>query len=269
MITMLAAALLVAGCGDDGNRGDMRDDMARNGDAMDPTAEDMDGTDMPGMDGMTLGGDARTEMLARTRSEDKPPSDAAWVANEVVLDVGEELRHRHGFGFVHAHEGEHELVVNGDAQALREGEAATIGARREHVHRAGDAPAALWHVLLESPGTPLPGTDDARVLFETEPLDSIPRPALAVSVDVVLDPSGGATSVHTHSGTETIYVVDGPFQYQTSTEATEMVDTGDVRSIPARVAVQKRNPGAEPARFLSWFLVDPEEPFATPASFDS
>ena len=37
--------------------------------------------------------------------------------------------------------------------------------------------------------------------------------------------------------------------------------------LPPDTAVQKRNPFKQPATFLSWFLVDPDEPFAPKASF--
>ena len=42
---------------------------------------------------------------------------------------------------------------------------------------------------------------------------------------------------------------------------------GDVEGIPPLTAVQKRNPSDEEAVFLSWFLVDTEKDWASPAAF--
>ena len=49
--------------------------------------------------------------------------------------------------------------------------------------------------------------------------------------------------------------------------AVALAGPGGAEAIPPDTALQKRNPFKEPAAFLSWFLVDPDQPFAPKASF--
>ena len=94
-----------------------------------------------------------------------------------------------------------------------------------------------------------------------------PDSPLALFVSVVLPP-GGETIVHTHPGPEFIYQLSGRIDYQNADALIEGMTAGGAESIADGVAVQKRNPFMQSAEFLSWFLVDPEQPFATAARFD-
>ncbi len=80
-------------------------------------------------------------------------------------------------------------------------------------------------------------------------------------------PPGGATSVHTHPGPELIYQLTGRILYQNALIGTVELGPAGPEGIPPGTAVQKRNRFDADAEFLSWFLVDPEEPFAPGAEF--
>ena len=82
-------------------------------------------------------------------------------------------------------------------------------------------------------------------------------------------PVGGETSVHTHPGPELIYQLRGRIYYQNALIGTKLMGPGDVEGIPPLTGVQKRNLYTEDAEFLSWFLVDASQPFASPALFNT
>ena len=100
----------------------------------------------------------------------------------------------------------------------------------------------------------------------TATLEGIPKNPLAVFV-LVKVPQGGETSVHTHPGPEFIYQLSSGIDYQNGTVGVLQMTNGDIEGIPPATSVQKRNPSGGTAAFLSWFLVDPSQPFASPAFF--
>ena len=113
-----------------------------------------------------------------------------------------------------------------------------------------------------------PETIDPKFLFESEPLDGLPQTRRATFVHVLV-PSDGQTSVHTHPGPELIYMLAGDIEYENALIGALVMGPGDDEGIASGVTVQKRNPFDADAEFLSWFLVDPEEPFASAAQFGS
>ena len=98
------------------------------------------------------------------------------------------------------------------------------------------------------------------------PLEGVPERPLAAFVHVLVPP-GGQTSVHTHPGPELIYQLSGNIEYENALIGTKEMGPGQIEGIPPGVAVQKRNGLQDDAQFLSWFLVDTAEPFASPARF--
>jgi quercetin dioxygenase-like cupin family protein len=226
----------VAGCGDDSE----------------PTGDDR------GAGVGALGGEARVETLAKTRLARPPEGELVWVADELRLAPGESLAHAHEPAFVY--------VRRGGGQRLHEGDAAAVGAGARHAHRAGDEGAVLWEIRLAPPGSKAPEGSTRRV-FESEPLEGVPAPAEVSFLEVTVPPRGGRTTVHTHPGPELIYLLSGRIDYQNAIVGTKRLGPGGLEGIPPDTAVQKRNPYARPATFLSWFLVDPDAPFAPRASF--
>ncbi len=217
----------------------------------------------------TLGGSAKVGSLASAAIESDPPPNAAWNALRVKLAPGERLEHKHAFSTVYAQEGTHTLTADSKPKEVKAKGGAIVQTGQRHVHEAKAEPSIFWDVVLDEPGTELPGVDGAERVFETEPLQGIPDRAEVAFLEVVLPPAGGQTTVHTHPGPETIYITDGPFEYQNGIEGSTTVTDGDLKSIPPNTPVQKRNPGEGKPRFLSWFIVDPSKDFAPAAEFSS
>jgi quercetin dioxygenase-like cupin family protein len=239
-----------------------------------------------------LGGSAETETLARMRIAEVQTGELVWTAHEIRLEPGQAIEHRHEPAFVYGRRGEHSLSEAPDGPLgrgerpsrnrgqrvpldrrerapLAEGRGAALPAEALHTHAAGDNSAVLWEIRLARPGAPPPlGTQGARRVFESAPLEGIPSPAQASMIEVTVPPRGGRTTVHTHPGPEFIYQLSGRIDYQNAIIGTRRLGPGGAEGIPPNTAVQKRNPYADPASFLSLFLVDPERPFAPKATFD-
>ena len=104
-------------------------------------------------------------------------------------------------------------------------------------------------------------------VFVSPTLKGIPKNPLAVFVLVTVPP-GGETSVHTHPGPEFIYQLSGGIDcqgYQNDIFGMLQITNGDIEGIPPTTSVQNRNPSGGTVAFLSWFLVDLSQPFASPA----
>jgi quercetin dioxygenase-like cupin family protein len=211
-----------------------------------------------------LGGSAQTETLARTRIERRPAGELAWVAHEVRLAPGQAVEHDHELAFAYVRRG----TVSSGGASLGERDAAALPPDAPHRHEGGDQGAVLWEIRLARPGAPAPpGTAGARRVFESEPLEGVPAPAEVSLIEVTVPPRGGRTTVHTHPGPEFIYQLSGRIDYQNAIVGTKRLGPGGAEGIPPDTAVQKRNPYADPATFLSLFLVDPDRPFAPGTSF--
>jgi quercetin dioxygenase-like cupin family protein len=204
-----------------------------------------------------LGAGARVETLARARLPARPSGDLAWIASELRLAPGESVAHEHEAAFVY--------VRRGSSSGLDEGEGAWLPGGRRHVHRAQDGAATIWEIRLARPGSPPP--EGERPVFESDPLEGFPQPAALSFLEVEVPPRGGRTTVHTHPGPELIYQLSGRIDYENALIGERRLGPGGLEGIPPETAVQKRNPFANPAVFLSWFAVDPDRPFAPRASF--
>ena len=219
------------------------------------------------MGGAALGGSAETRLLGQRILADTPAQGVAWVANEARLAAGDAQEHSHEFAFVYAKEGIHALRIGTGVDMLKPGEGAAVPAVTNHRHEAPEGGSLFWEVRLAhlgpEPSSDLPG---ARLIFANEVLGDIPDNPLAAFVDVLIPP-GGRTSVHTHPGPEFIYQLSGRIIYENAIIGAREMGPGEVEGIPPETGVQKRNPFETSAEFLSWFLVDPNEPFASPAQF--
>jgi quercetin dioxygenase-like cupin family protein len=214
-----------------------------------------------------LGGSATTRALARTRLDERPADEVAWVAHETRQEPGESIAHRHELSFVYARRGSHLLRAPGRSRTLREGEGAALEAELPHRHEAGSDRSTFWEIRLAPPGSQPRGTAPAGRVFESEPLEGIPAPARVSFIEVTVPPRGGRTTVHSHPGPEFIYELSGRIEYQNAIIGSRRLGPGGAEGIPPDTAVQKRNPFARPATFLSFFLVDPDRPFAPGARF--
>ncbi len=219
------------------------------------------------MGGGALGGNAETTLLAREALGRAPSGDLAWIAHEIRLEEGQRLEHTHEFAFVYALERAHQLKVESEDREVAPRAGAAVPEGTGHSHEAAGGHSLFWEVRLASPGSgPPPEAPNARLVFESPPMEGLPGSPLATFVHVLVPP-GGETSVHTHPGPEFIYQVAGEIEYQNGLIGSIPMVSGDAEGIPPQVPVQKRNLYDQDAEFLSWFLVSPLEPFASPARF--
>ncbi len=242
-VALAVLALAVAGCGGGGD-----------GEA--PATGDDRGAGVG-----ALGGGAGVDTLARTTLSEAPRGELAWVADELRLAPGQKVTHAHELAFAYIRRGQQRL----DDETLEPGAGAAVEPSMRHTHAAEADGSVVWEIRLAPPGSkPAPGT---RRVFASEPLEGIPAKANASFLLVTVPPRGGRTTVHTHPGPEFIYQVSGRIDYQNAIIGTRRLGPGGAEAIPPDTAVQKRNPFKEPAAFLSWFLVDPDRPFAPKATF--
>ena len=232
------------------------------------------------MGGGALGGSAVTTLLAReVITLDETPGEEttgeettgalAWMAHEFRLGTGESVEHSHEFAFVYAVTEPHLLTQGSEGQRLEPTQGAAVRPGSAHRHEAPGGPSVFWEIRLAAPGSPAsPNVPKAVLVFESSILEGVPSRPLAAFVHVLV-PSGAETSVHTHPGPELIYQIVGRIVYQNALIGAREMESGEIEGIPPRIAVQKRNPFAQDAEFLSWFIVDLAQPFASPARFSA
>ena len=220
------------------------------------------------MGGSALGGNAATTVLGKAvLANENIVEDPAWIAHEIYLAEGETVEHSHEFAFLYAKEGLHRLIVDSGSRELEPGSGAEVAASTMHRHEGAEGGSVFWEVRLAAPGPALSGElDNVRPIFESQVEGEIPAGPVAVFVHVLV-PSGGQTSVHTHPGPELIYTLSGTIEYENKLIGAKVMEPGEFEGIPASVPVQKRNTFERDAEFLSWFLVDGAQPFASPARF--
>lgn len=232
-----------------------------------PMMEEPDEAD-EGMDtdAMSMDDEADITVAAEAELASLPAPPLGWVGYEVRVEDGEAVEHSHAPGFVHAEQQSHELVVDEEHLALGPGESVFVGEDIAHTHE----PGVFWEFLLAAPDSdPLGDVQGATVAFSSGALEGLPEARVQLRFVVVdLPPREGQTTVHTHPGPEYIYLRDGTIEYETGLADTVELAAGDDAALPPDTAVQKRNRLEEPARFWSWFIVDPEEPFSSEAMFD-
>ena len=220
------------------------------------------------MGGTALGGNAETTLIAQQAIIELPAGDLVWVAHEGKIVSGEEVEHSHEFAFVYAVSGTHLLSGGYEVWQIPPGEGVLIFHDILHRHGAMAGDSTFWEVSLAgSEESSLEIPPEFRLVFESEPLQGVPADPLAVFVLVRL-PLGGQTSIHTHPGPELIYQLTGRINYENAIIGVKQMGPGDVEGLPPGTPVQKRNPFDEAAEFLSWFLVDATQPFASAARFE-
>lgn len=251
-------ALLGLACAPDQPPGEpMPDDAAMDEEGMDDDA-------MKGMDEMGQGADIT--VAAETRVSRLPPEPLGWVGYRVQGAGVQGPRRSWGPAFFYAEDEAVTVEIDDREIVLEPGGAVFV---EEGVdHRVPDG--SFWAFLLTDPGAEPPaGLEDTGRELSSGPLQGLPEKDADVRFLIVdLPPQGGQTTVHSHPGPEYIAVVEGDIEYETGLEETTMLTVGDDAALPRDTAVQKRNPSEDPARFWSWFIVDPDDPFAPEATFD-
>jgi len=82
-------------------------------------------------------------------------------------------------------------------------------------------------------------------------------------------PPGAATTVHRHPGSEAFYVIAGQLSQRTE-HGVARVDAGDAMNGHAPgMVMQLRSTGTAPLDQIVLFVVDPDRPFSSPATFEA
>ena len=86
--------------------------------------------------------------------------------------------------------------------------------------------------------------------------ESVRLPAPALS---------GRAMRHFHPGEEVIYVLEGTIKYEVDGEPAQMVQTGEVLTVPAERVHSAKNIGTGPAAELATYIVEKGKPLVTVA----
>lgn len=250
LLLLIVTLLTLAAAAQDDNASSDRSDMGQQSD---------------GMGGEMLGGSAETVELASREVASLPKTSLRWIVLDLVGVDDEVALGGVAAALLYAHEGSHTVMLSGEEISLEEGQASFVEGDELGVAGA----KGLWLSLLTGADAEIPAElGDADIVAKSDVLRGVPQEAAQLSFVMVELPMDSATAVHSHPGPEFIYVTRGEIEYQTGVAGTETLSVGDSPTLSAGVAVQKRNAAGERAAFVSWFVVDPDEPFAMEASFE-
>jgi mannose-6-phosphate isomerase-like protein (cupin superfamily) len=123
----------------------------------------------------------------------------------------------------------------------------------------------FWLVTLGERGE---RTTGATYVAELGPVPRIEARRYLLRLNHAHAPPGAATSVHTHPGSEAFYVLSGQLSQRT-THGIARVDAGRTMNghMPGMV-MQLQSTGGEDLDQLVLFVVDAEQPFSSPATFE-
>ena len=254
---LLATALLLAACG--GGDSD--------GGAPEPPPPEA-GTGAISMGGGALGDGSITVPVAQGLLDAQPGATVAWTAFTIELGEGDTVAGTGEAGFLYVVAGRADVEWGEQERGLGPEEGVLVNAGVPFRLRAAGGAATVWDIRLRPPadGAAPDYAPAATLAWRSDPLQDIPPLPLAVMALVTVPP-GGQTIVHTHPGPEFIVVTAGRIDYQNAHKEALGVGVGTAETIGPGVQVQKRNPYDEDGVFLSLFLVDAGQPFASAARF--
>lgn len=137
------------------------------------------------------------------------------------------------------------------------------------------AVAGLWGLAAESGGKvwlfrlgPASGSSaGGRMVAEVGPIPRVAAPEYLLRINEPSGPPGSTTIVHTHPGSEGIYVLRGELCFRTPHGTIRVpaggTDTGPEPYVPSQVS----SCGSTDLRGFVMFVVDATRPFSSPASF--
>jgi quercetin dioxygenase-like cupin family protein len=168
-----------------------------------------------------------------------------------------------------------ELVAEKPLEALPDGDLfwqaetfATLDDAKAAATKTG-VPAELngkaW--LLTLGPKDMPGHGGERVAL-IGPIDRFDAPRYLMRINVSAAPPGSKTSVHSHPGSEAIYVLSGEATIRWP-DRTDVVGVGEtLAGAPPNTAMQAMSTGDDDLAELIMFVVDSTKPFGTPAKLD-
>jgi quercetin dioxygenase-like cupin family protein len=131
---------------------------------------------------------------------------------------------------------------------------------------AAEAWGQAWLFTLGPAGEP---TGAGRKIAEVGPVPTPKASKFLLRVNRASGPPGASTPVHFHPGSEAFLVLRGELTQRTDHGVT-VVRAGNVMNgHAAGTVMQLESTGAEPLNQLVMFVVDANEPFSTPAKFQS
>ncbi|PZC45200.1 MAG: Cupin domain protein [Chloroflexi bacterium] len=216
-----------------------------------------------------LGDGSTTVGVAQGLVDIQPGAVVVWSAYRLELGEHDLVEGTGASGFLYVVAGNVAAVAGELERALVAQEGVLVNAGVPFSLRAVGGPATVWDIRLRTPMVvgPPDYAPDAEAAWRSEPLRGIPALPLAVMALVTVPP-GGETTVHTHPGPEFIVVTAGQIDYQNAFKDAPAAGVGTTETIAAGVAVQKRNRFEADGVFLSLFLLDAGQPFASASRFD-
>ena len=130
-------------------------------------------------------------------------------------------------------------------------------ADRPHAQRVRRRP-------LGAPGGATPG---GTKVTEFGPVPRISAPAYLLRINEATGPSGAITSIHSHPGSESFYVLRGE-QSIRGPKGVTVMKPGDPTIGQGEQPMQVWSSGTADLHSLVMFVVDAARPFSTPSKFD-
>jgi len=130
---------------------------------------------------------------------------------------------------------------------------------------AAEAAGKAWLFTLGPKGGATPGGTE---VADIGPVPPISAPEYLLRVNRASGPPGARTSVHSHPGSETFYVLSGQLEQRTPSG---IVHVAAGQSMPGHVpgtTMQVSSGGTSELNALVMFVVDATRPFSSPAKFE-
>lgn len=130
---------------------------------------------------------------------------------------------------------------------------------------AAEASGSAWLFTLGAQGERTAG---AAFVAETGPVPRFEAARYTLRINRAHAPPGAATAVHTHPGTEAFYVLAGQLSQRTA-EGVARLDAGEAMNGHAPgMVMQLVSTGADDLDQFVMFVVDAEQSFSSPATFE-
>jgi hypothetical protein len=137
------------------------------------------------------------------------------------------------------------------------------------------AAAGLWGLAAEFEGVvwlfrlgPASGASaGGRMVVEVGPLPPVVAPEYLLRINTPSGPLGSTTIVHTHPGTEGLYVLKGELCMRTAQGVMRIPAGGTEPGAAAGTPTQVSSCGSTDLRAFVMFVVDATKPFSSPATF--
>jgi hypothetical protein len=130
---------------------------------------------------------------------------------------------------------------------------------------AAEVSGRFWLATLGERGA---RTTGATYIAELGPVPRIEARRYLLRLNHAHAPPGAATSVHMHPGSEAFYVLEGQLSQRT-THGLARADAGEtMNGHSPGMTMQLQSTGVENLDQLVLFVVDAEQPFSSPATFE-